>query len=106
MSVRLSATRVLTAILKHDGSLATSLPAQLEKLPESEHSLLRQLCYGSMRYYPQLQLLAEQLISKPLKRKDLDVQGPGTAGTLSAGLSADSRPMPRSAKPCRLTGQA
>ncbi|WP_421867840.1 16S rRNA (cytosine(967)-C(5))-methyltransferase RsmB [Motiliproteus sp.] len=74
MSVRLSATRVLTAILKHEGSLATSLPVQLEKLPESEHSLLRQLCYGSMRYYPQLQLLAEQLIPKPLKRKDLDVQ--------------------------------
>ena len=74
MSVRLQATRVLSAILRHDGSLSSSLPPQLDKLDPSEHSLLRQLCYGTMRLQPRLQLISDTLLSKPLKRKDLDVQ--------------------------------
>jgi 16S rRNA (cytosine967-C5)-methyltransferase len=32
------------------------------------------LCYGVLRYYPRLAYLAAQLLNKPLKRKDLDVQ--------------------------------
>jgi len=36
--------------------------------------LLQQLCYGTLRYLPQLELLAAQLLKKPLKTKDQDVQ--------------------------------
>ncbi|MEH6470413.1 MAG: 16S rRNA (cytosine(967)-C(5))-methyltransferase RsmB [Halopseudomonas sp.] len=74
MSVRLHAVRALTPILKQDGSLASTLAPQLDKLDPSEHPLLRELCYGTMRFLPRLQLIAAELMPKPLKRKDQDIQ--------------------------------
>jgi len=74
MSVRLQATRALTPILKQEGSLASTLPAQLENLPDNEHPLLRELCYGTLRFLPRLQLIAAELMPKALKRKDQDIQ--------------------------------
>ncbi len=74
MSVRLIAARILTPILKHEGSLSSSLPAQLDKIDVSEHPLLRELCYGTCRFLPRLQLIAAELMPKALKRKDQDVQ--------------------------------
>ena len=74
MSVRLQAVRALSPILKQDGSLASTLPPQLENLAEHEHPLLRELCYGTLRFMPRLQLIAAELMPKPLKRKDLDIQ--------------------------------
>ena len=41
----------------------------------TEHSaLLRELCYGSLRLYPRLKLILDELVSKPLKPKDSDIQ--------------------------------
>ncbi|MEH6648801.1 MAG: 16S rRNA (cytosine(967)-C(5))-methyltransferase RsmB [Motiliproteus sp.] len=74
MSVRLQAARTLATILKHEGSLASALPHQLEDLDASEHPLMRELCYGTMRFYPRLQLIAAELMPKSLKRKDQDIQ--------------------------------
>ena len=37
-------------------------------------ALLRELCYGSLRLYPRLKLTLDQLIKKPLKSKDFDIQ--------------------------------
>ena len=71
MSVRLQAMRALAPILKQEGSLASTLLPPLDNLPEAEHPLLRELCYGTLRFLPRLQLVASQLIPKPLKRKDL-----------------------------------
>ncbi len=75
MSVRMQAAKVLAAILKQEGSLATELPSALENTPEKDRPLLQQLCYGSLRMLPRLQVISEQLLSKPLKRKDQDIQG-------------------------------
>ncbi|MEH6825993.1 MAG: 16S rRNA (cytosine(967)-C(5))-methyltransferase RsmB [Motiliproteus sp.] len=74
MSVRLHAARALAPILKQEGSLASTLLAQLDDLPESEHPLLRELCYGTLRFLPRLQLIAAELMPKALKRKDQDIQ--------------------------------
>ncbi|MFT5721243.1 MAG: 16S rRNA (cytosine967-C5)-methyltransferase [Motiliproteus sp.] len=74
MSVRLQATHALTPILKQEGSLASSLLGPLENLQETEHPLLRELCYGTLRFLPRLQLIAAELMPKALKRKDQDIQ--------------------------------
>ncbi len=74
MSVRLQAVRALTPILKQEGSLASTLLPQLENLPDTEHPLLRELCYGTLRFLPRLQLITAELMPKALKRKDQDIQ--------------------------------
>jgi len=36
--------------------------------------LIRELCYGSLRWYPALKRILDQLLQKPLKEKDADIQ--------------------------------
>ena len=52
-----------------------------------EHSLLRQLCYDTLRQLPRLQLQAQALIPKKLKRKDSDVQALVLLGLYQLGYS-------------------
>ena len=68
------AALTLAQVLLQQRSLSGLLPPALEKVADSERGLLQELCYGSMRWYPQLQLLLNQLLSKPLKPKDSDIQ--------------------------------
>ncbi|MBU2884241.1 16S rRNA (cytosine(967)-C(5))-methyltransferase RsmB [Gilvimarinus agarilyticus] len=74
MKPRIGAARVLADLLRHKGSLASSLPAVQEQVDEGNHAMLRELCYGTMRYYPRLQLIARKLLDKPLRAKDSDIQ--------------------------------
>lgn len=60
----ITAKQSLTAVLHNTCSSA---------LTHQDHALAQALCYGVMRYLPQLQLLAQQLLSKPLKAKDQDI---------------------------------
>lgn len=74
MNVRVAAAQVISAILRHEGSLATQLPQVLDKVPEADRALLQQLCYGTLRHYPKLACYLTLLLSKPFKKKDLDIQ--------------------------------
>lgn len=74
MSVRVQAARCLTAVLKQEGSLAQALPPAVAKTPERDRPLLQELCYGCCRQMPALQLLLQERLAKPLKRKDRDVE--------------------------------
>jgi 16S rRNA (cytosine967-C5)-methyltransferase len=56
-------------------SLNQALPPRLAKVAERERGLLQQLCYGSLRQAPRLQAILAQLLKKPLKDKDFDIQG-------------------------------
>ncbi len=56
-------------------SLNQALPAALDKVSARDRGLLRQLCYGTLREAPRLQALLAQLLDKPLRDKDRDVQG-------------------------------
>ncbi len=67
------AAKTLAQVLHNQRSLSGLLPPALEKLEPSERALLQELCYGSMRWFPQLQLILSQLLSKPLKAKDTDI---------------------------------
>ncbi len=74
MSTRAAATQVLAQVLRNQGSLSSLLPAISAKIADSDRPLLQELCFGTCRYYPQLQAYSECLIDKPLRAKDSDVQ--------------------------------
>lgn len=74
MKARVAAARILAELLRQRGSLASSLPNWESKVPEADRPLLRELCFGTMRHYPRLRLIASKLLDKPLRAKDSDIQ--------------------------------
>ncbi len=75
MKARVVAVKVLLRVMVDGRSLSASLPEQLAKLSDpSERPLAQELCYGVMRYGVRLEAVAKQLLNKPLKRKDRDVE--------------------------------
>lgn len=74
LSVRAAAAQVISQILVSKGSLSSLLPPVLAKIADNDRALLQELCFGTCRYYPQLQAYTECLLDKPLRAKDADVQ--------------------------------
>jgi len=74
MKARPLTIRILTEVLDKGRSLSSALPKHLAKADEGERALTQELSYGVLRYYLQLDALAAQLLDKPLKAKDSDVQ--------------------------------
>ena len=74
MNARAIAAKILAAVVKDQRSLTElfrdALPSSLSS---RERSLVKEYCYGSLRWHYRLQIIAEQLIYKPLKLKDQDV---------------------------------
>jgi 16S rRNA (cytosine967-C5)-methyltransferase len=48
-------------------------PAQA-KAPQRDRALLQELCYGVLRWYFRLQAISGQLLERPLKKRDRDVE--------------------------------
>ncbi|MGB1139462.1 MAG: 16S rRNA (cytosine(967)-C(5))-methyltransferase RsmB, partial [Halioglobus sp.] len=70
---RTQAARVIAGVM--DGqSLNQALPPALERVDPKDRGLLQELCYGTLRHTPRLLALLQQLLSKPLRKKDGDVQ--------------------------------
>lgn len=74
LAVRTAAAQVLAQILRSQGSLSSLLPSFSPQVAENDRSLLQELCFGTCRYYPQLQAYLDCLLDKPLRTKDGDVQ--------------------------------
>ncbi len=75
MKARVVAVKVLLRVMVDGRSLSASLPEQLATLFDpSERPLTQELCYGVMRYGGRLEAVVQQLLNKPLKRKDRDVE--------------------------------
>lgn len=72
--VRANAALILSKLLQQQGSLATQLPRMNDHTDASSLSLLKELCYGSCRWYFQLEESLGRLLSKPLKTKDIDIR--------------------------------
>jgi 16S rRNA (cytosine967-C5)-methyltransferase len=73
MDTRVAAARVISGVL--DGqSLNLALPPLLDKVSSRDRGLLQQLSYGTLRDHPRLTGLLRQLLAKPLKDKDRDLQ--------------------------------
>ncbi len=74
LDVRAAAASVIGDVL--DGhSLNQALPSRLSQVSERDRGLLQQLCYGTLRQSPRLQAILGQLLEKPLRGKDRDLQG-------------------------------
>lgn len=74
MKVRTAAAKLLADLLRQRGSLASLLPDYQGRVPERDAPLLQELTYGTCRWYPRLNAYLGQLLDKPLKPKDGDVQ--------------------------------
>ena len=74
MSPRLAAANALAVVLAGKASLGSSLPAQLTSVAPRDQALARELAFGTARWYPRLQGLADRLLQKPLKAADRDLQ--------------------------------
>mgnify|MGYP005850442749 CR=1 FL=1 len=74
MNVRVAAARIIASVRQGDGSLNTLLPEYLAKVDERDRGLLQQLCYGTLRFYPRLSVYLAELLTKPFKVKDFDIE--------------------------------
>lgn len=74
MSPRLAAANALALVLAGKASLGSSLPAQLAPVAPRDQALARELAFGTSRWFPRLQGLADRLLQKPLKAADRDLQ--------------------------------
>ncbi len=70
-NIRAIAARVLTQV-QYGQSLAQCLPAAEEKIEFDDIPFLRELCYGSCRWYFRLNALAKMLLEKPFQDHDED----------------------------------
>jgi len=74
MNARAACAAVVAAVLRGEASLNTLLPRYAAQIADRDHSLLRELSFGTLRHYPALQAILEQLLEKPLKTKDAEVK--------------------------------
>ena len=75
MSVRAVAARVLQQVIYGGESLTEALqqPAVQQVVPQDQ-ALLRDLCFGSLRWHERISAILAQLLSKPMKAADKDVE--------------------------------
>lgn len=74
LPVREAACRVVLQVTDHGRSLSQLLPEYSASVEPRERALLQELCYGTLRWLPRLEWFAAQLLDKPLKGKDREVQ--------------------------------
>ena len=74
-NARVTAMQVLIAVIKHGRSLNSCLNERVETLRDPrDRALAKELCYGVLRWYHRLSAILEQLLNKPLRSRDADVQ--------------------------------
>ena len=72
-NIRAVAAAIFAKLLNHKGSLTYWFPAYTSQLTERDKRLVREICYGSCRWYPLLNWYLEQLLRKKLRKKDKDI---------------------------------
>jgi 16S rRNA (cytosine967-C5)-methyltransferase len=73
MQARAAAAGVLTRVLRDGVSLDSALPDLLTRVAADDRALVSELCYGTLRWQPRLAALAAQLLHRPLRARDRDV---------------------------------
>ena len=70
-----AALLTLLAVLGHGESLSRALPRELTRLKAAnERAFAQSLAFGVLRFAPRLERALVQLLDKPLRRRDLEVQ--------------------------------
>ena len=72
-NVRLVAAEAIGQVLR-GRSLSAVLPKYSEQVADNDQALFKQLCFGTLRWYPQLQAIVNHLMSKPIKDKEREIQ--------------------------------
>lgn len=72
-AIRLVCVQLMHELLTRGGSLTRLLPPAQSRVAETDRSQLQAWSYGFVRYQGELAGLVDQLIGKPLKKKDLDI---------------------------------
>ena len=73
IDVRVAAAEVIAEVLR-GRSLSMQLPLYVDKVNQDNQSLLKELCFGTLRWYPQIDIILDQLIEKPLRQKELPIK--------------------------------
>ena len=75
MSTRATAARVLQQVIYGGESLTEALqqPA-VQQVAAQDQALLRDLCFGSLRWHERISAMLAHLLSKPMKAADKDVE--------------------------------
>ncbi len=69
INIRALAAKCCYAVIDQGRSLSDELPKQQEKLVGKDKGLLQEICYGVLRYLPELENDVRHLMQKPLKGK-------------------------------------
>lgn len=72
-NVRAVAAQVIADVVQRGRSLAERLPVAQQQVAEADSALLAELCYGTLRFFYELDALSAQLLQKPFREKDSDV---------------------------------
>ena len=70
---RFASVQVLQQIISQGHNLPDALAAVTKQLGDKDRALTQAICYGTVRYYCQLDFIAQQLLQKPFKEKDQDI---------------------------------
>ena len=73
IDVRVAAAEVIAEVLR-GRSLSMQLPLYVDKVNQDNQSLLKELCFGTLRWYPQIDIILDELIEKPLRQKELPIK--------------------------------
>ena len=65
MDPRIATIHIITGILQGSGSLSKLVPKYITKFTETDRVLVKELSYGTLRYYPTLQLCLDFLLIHP-----------------------------------------
>ena len=74
LDCRAAAAQVLAGVTGAGQSLERQLARIEPTVRERDRALLRELCYGSLRWQPQLLALVQPSLQKPLKTRDADIE--------------------------------
>jgi 16S rRNA (cytosine967-C5)-methyltransferase len=72
-NVRACAAQVIADVFQHGRSLSEVLPDAQQKINATDSALLAELCYGTLRFFYELDALASLLLQKPFREKDADI---------------------------------
>ena len=74
MNTRVAVAEVIAQVLRGK-SLSALLPEYAPKVAEKDVGLFKELCFGTLRWYPAIELLLKELMQKPLREKEFEIQG-------------------------------
>jgi len=75
VSAQLAAAKSVASVIGNGRSLLTTVKEHINELGDPDtRGLTRELCYGTVRWLPQIEAIATALIPRPIKAKDLDIR--------------------------------